>query len=200
MSNQNNNHDKNANTIVTNAVLVRDPQPITVSVPVSVPVSDNNSNANIYSIRGAVSNNELTNNMLKTYNLAKSVKIFSLIDIFFSFLYSLYNFYMLIPLIFSYAGYHGSKKYEVNYINLYLCYQMVNLILRTISFIILVSNTPGLDYFFTYLFFTLSTIIGMWVLKITMKLSKAIITLSGEELNVLRTLKIVPNSSRIIYY
>ena len=107
---------------------------------------------------------------------------------------------MLIPLIFSYAGYHGSKKYEVNYINLYLCYQMVNLILRTISFIILVSNTPGLDYFFTYLFFTLSTIIGMWVLKITMKLSKVIITLSGEELQVLRTLKIVPNSSRIIYY
>ena len=196
MSNQNNSSDKNENTIVTNAVLVRDPQPITVSVP----ISDNNSNANIYSIRGTVSNSELTNNMLKTYNLAKSVKIFSLIDIFFSFLYSLYNFYMLIPLIFSYAGYYGSKKYEVKFINLYLCYQMVNLILRTISFIILVSNTPELDYFFTYLFFILSTIIGMWVLKITIKLSKAIITLSGEELQVLRTLKIVPNSSRIIYY
>ena len=165
MSNENNNSDKNENTIVTNAVLVREPRPITLSVP----ISDNNSNANIYSTRGVVSNNELTNNMLKTYNLAKSVKLFSIIDIVFSFLYSLYNFYMLIPLIFSYAGYYGSKKYKVNYINLYLCYQMVNLILRTISFIILVSNTPDLNFFFTYLFFILSTIIGMWVLKITVK-------------------------------
>ena len=107
---------------------------------------------------------------------------------------------MLIPLIFSYAGYYGSKKYKVNYINIYVCYQIVNLVLKTITFIFIVSNTPDLNLFFTYLFFILSTIIGMWVLKITMKLSKAIITLSGEELQVLRTLKIVPNSSRIIYY
>lgn len=196
MSNQNNNSDKNENTIVTNAILIREPRPITVSVP----ISDNNPNANIFSNRGAVSNNELTNNMLKTYNLAKSVKIFSLIDIFFSLLYSLYNFYMLIPLIFSYAGYYGSKKYKVNYINLYLCYQIVNLVLRTISFIFLVSNTPDLNFFFTYLFFILSTIIGMWVLKITVKLSKTIIILSDEELQFLRNLKFVPDSSQIIYY
>ena len=196
MSNQNNNSDKNENTIVTNAVLVREPRPITVSVP----ISDNNSNANIYSIRGVVSNNQLTNNMLKTYNLAKSVKIFSLIDIFFSFLYSLYNFYMLIPLIFSYAGYYGSKKYKVNYINIYVCYQIVNLVLKTITFIYIVSNTPELNLFFTYLFFILSTIIGMWVLRITMKLSKTIITLDDNELNVLRNLQFVPESSRIIFY
>ena len=40
----------------------------------------------------------------------------------------------------------------------------------------------------------------MWVLRITMKLSKTIITLDDNELNVLRNLQFVPESSRIIFY
>jgi hypothetical protein len=193
MTNSKNNNSQPKNQVVTNAVLVTDQREISVSVPHITP------NSNVYSTRTIIPNNELTNNMLKTYNLSKSVKIFSLIDMFFSFIYAFYDFYMFFPLICSFAGYYGCKNYRVGYINIYICYQICNILLRTVLFTVLVNQNTDLS-FLSYLFFLLTTIIGLWILQITVKLSKVIATLTVEQLQILRNMRLVPASARIVYY
>ncbi len=189
------NNSQPSNQVVTNAVLITEPREVSVSVPVAHISPD----SNIYSNRTTISNNELTNNMLKTYNLSKSVSIFCLIDMVFSFIYAFYDFYMFFPLICSFSGYYGCKNYRVGYINIYICYQIFNILLRTVLFTVLVNQNTNLN-FLSYLFFLLTTIIGVWILQITVKLSKVIATLTEEQLEILRKMKFVPSSARIIYY
>ena len=54
--------------------------------------------------------NDISTDMQLAYNLSKTIKCLALIDIFFGFLYSFYNFYFIIPIFFALFGYYGAKK------------------------------------------------------------------------------------------
>ena len=69
--------------------------------------------------------------------------IFSMIDMFFCFIYSLYNFYYFIPLMIAVIGYYGGKHWNKKYI---LCNDSDNQI-KVASFINDIKDLPGENEF-----------------------------------------------------
>lgn len=144
----------------------------------------------------------LTNNAILVYNLAKSVKIFSMIDAFFCLIYSVYNLYYFIPFLLCLSGYYGAKNYNKNYTRVYLFYCVLNLISKLIvwSYMMYYSTTDNSNYDYAgFTFFTwISILIEMYIVRMAYKYYNALNKLTDEEVGAIKELRF--RVARIIYW
>tara|TARA_B110000008_G_C16912477_1_gene541294 strand:+ start:8 stop:577 length:570 start_codon:yes stop_codon:yes gene_type:complete len=144
----------------------------------------------------------LTNNAILVYNLAKSVKLFSMLDAFFCLIYSAYNFYYFIPFLLCLFGYYGARNYNKSYTRIYLFYCVCNLISKIIvwSYIIYFSSTNNSNYDYDgfTLFSWISILIEMYIVRMAYKYYDALDKLRDQELNDVKELKF--RVARIIYW
>ena len=72
----------------------------------------------------------VTNKTILAYNLGKSVKIFSVLDGIFCFLYAVYSAWYFIPLLMNIVGYYGAKNYNKRLVLSYLIYSILNIVIN----------------------------------------------------------------------
>ena len=134
-------------------------------------------------------NIEITENMVKTFSLARTVKFLTMIDMFFSFIYCFYNPWFFIPLLMAIFGYQGAKKFNANYIFVYATYVVLELFLKTVTFFIgyvNLSNDEKSEHLFNVILIILSGIISVWIIDILYKFIKNLNKLTLLELDHLR--------------
>ena len=131
----------------------------------------------------------VTNDMIKTFSIARTVKFLTMIDMFFSFIYCFYNPWFFIPLLMAIFGYQGAKKFNANYIFVYATYVVLELFLKTVTFFIgyvNLSNDEKSEHLFNVILIILSGIISVWIIDILYKFIKLINKLTLLELDHLR--------------
>ncbi len=147
------------------------------------------------------SSSRLTNRGILAYNLAKSIKIFSIIDGLFCFIYAVYNFWYFIPLFMNIVGYYGAKNYDKKMIFSYFIYSFLNIVSKLITWIYIMYYAPidsQFDYN-NYTFFSiLSVLIELYVCRMVHKLYYALKNLSEDELRGVKNLKY--RVARIVYW
>ena len=128
----------------------------------------------------------VTNDMIKTFSIARTVKFLTMIDMFFSFIYCFYNPWFFIPLLMAIFGYQGAKKFNANYIFVYATYVVLELFLKTVTFFIgyvNLSNDEKSEHLFNVILIILSAIISVWIIDILYKFIKLINKLTLLELD-----------------
>ena len=131
----------------------------------------------------------VTNDMIKTFSIARTVKFLTMIDMFFSFIYCFYNPWFFIPLLMAIFGYQGAKKFNANYIFVYATYVVLELFLKTVTFFIgyvNLSNDEKSEHLFNVILIILSGIISVWIIDILYKFIKNLNKLTLLELDHLR--------------
>ena len=172
--------DNNENIVIaTNVVNVEDINPTVVEVR---PIE-----------------NSITNEMKIVYSLGKTIKFLCFFDIFISFVYSLYNYFFFIPLIFSLIGLYGVKNYNFHFILFYLIYEIVIFSARSITFFYSLTCCINNIYFIQVIFFILSTIIGIWIIEILYKFIKNLKKLTVSQIIRLKEINHINNTNPIYY-
>ena len=131
----------------------------------------------------------VTNDMIKTFSISRTVKFLTMIDMFFSFIYCFYNPWFFIPLLMAIFGYQGAKKFNANYIFVYATYVVLELFLKTVTFFIgyvNLSNDEKSEHLFNVILIILSGIISVWIIDILYKFIKNLNKLTLLELDHLR--------------
>ena len=131
----------------------------------------------------------ITDDMVKTYSIARTVKILAIIDMFFSAIYCLYNPWFLLPLMIAYSGYHGAKHFKHNLICVYGTYIIIDAVFKPAVFFwtyATLSNDEKSVHLFNVILIILSFMISMWILDIVFKFYKSLEKLTEEQLKYLR--------------
>ena len=143
----------------------------------------------------------VTSKTILAYNLGKSVKIFSILDGIFCFLYALYSAWYFIPLLMNIVGYYGAKHYNKNLVLSYLIYSILNITSKSITWIFITFYTPTPDNFDWngYTFFTIvGILIELYICHMVYRLYITLKNLSEQEYIGLQGLKY--RVARIIYW
>ena len=143
----------------------------------------------------------VTENMKICYSLRKTVLLLSMIDMFFSFIYSFYNYWYFFSVLFSLLGYFGSKHYTSKYVFIYSIYLLVNLISRFlfIFYVIYLSVNNNIHYnSFFYIISIFCFLIEIWVLRIVYRFYNSLKILTLNEINFLKNDIKINNS--LIYW
>ena len=93
-----------------------------------------------------VPNFQLSENMIKTYSLSKTVMLFAVIDICFDLINMINNFYFIFSLIFSIYGYIGAKRLSIGYTSIYLFNIVAILLIRTYALIMIMLSKTLFNY------------------------------------------------------
>tara|TARA_B100000073_G_scaffold342345_1_gene345281 strand:+ start:616 stop:1164 length:549 start_codon:yes stop_codon:yes gene_type:complete len=127
----------------------------------------------------------ITDDMIKTYSLARTVKLLTLIDMFFSFMYCFYNPWFFIPLLIAISGYRGAVTFNANYIFLYATYVILEVLIKSAIFFAAyasLSNDERANHLFNVILVILSIFISIWILDVLYKFIKFINKLTHLEL------------------
>lgn len=136
-----------------------------------------------------VSGMAVTDDMIKTYSLARTIKILTVIDMFFSFIYCFYNPWFFIPLLLAISGYMGAVKFNANYIFLYATYVVLDVFAKSAIFFVSyasLSNNEKADHLFNVILVILSIFISIWIISVLLKFVKLLNKLTLLELDHLR--------------
>ena len=131
----------------------------------------------------------ITDDMVKTYSIARTVKFLAIIDIVFSAIYCFSNPWFIIPLIIAYTGYYGAKTFKENYTFIYASYIIIDAIFKPAIFFwyyATLSNDEKSAHLFNVILIILSFMISMWILDIVYKFFRHMQKLSVEQLEYLR--------------
>ena len=136
-----------------------------------------------------VSGMAVTDDMIKTYSLARTIKLLTIIDMFFSFMYCFYNPWFFIPLLLAISGYMGAVKFNANYIFLYATYVVLDVFAKSVIFFVSyasLSNDEKADHLFNVILVILSIFISIWITTVLFKFIKLLNKLTLLELDHLR--------------
>ena len=136
-----------------------------------------------------VSGMAVTDDMIKTYSLARTIKLLTIIDMFFSFMYCFYNPWFFIPLLLAISGYMGAVKFNANYIFLYATYVVLDVFAKSVIFFVSyasLSNDEKADHLFNVILVILSIFISIWIISVLFKFIKLLNKLTLLELDHLR--------------
>ena len=132
-----------------------------------------------------VSGMTVTDDMIKTFSLARTVKFLTVIDMFFSFMYCFYNPWFFIPLLIAISGYRGAVTFNANYIFLYATYVILEVLTKSAIFFVAyasLSNDERANHLFNVILVILSIFISIWILDVLYKFIKFINKLTHLEL------------------
>ena len=128
----------------------------------------------------AISQENSSSRKLIAYQYARSVKLFSVIDGIFCFLYLFYFYW---PSVFSglfiLAGYFGAKNYNKNLILVYAIYELLDIGFDIYLLYYIYSNY---DVYYGYIFSIFSIVIQVYILRIIFKCYQSIKDLRVEEI------------------
>ena len=144
----------------------------------------------------------ISDNMLKAYNLGRSVILFACIDLLFGILYAIYNPWFFLPLLFALSGYLGAKNYNkcltliyasniflVNAFRIgYSSYQYAGL-----------TGDEKSNYLYSFAMIILCGLLGLWIAKIVCKFYSELTKLSNDEITTLRLVRNL-NNRRLVYW
>ena len=143
------------------------------SVPVYVPTAEGEVIQQAYVINSAIPqvvvNTEVTNDMVKTFSLARTVKFLATIDMFFSFIYCFYNPWFFIPLLMALFGYQGAIKFNTSYTFIYATYVVLELFIKTGTFFhdyFGLTDDDKADNLFNVILVILSALVSIWIIDI----------------------------------
>jgi len=150
-----------------------------------------------------VSGMAVTDDMIKTYSLARTIKLLTIIDMFFSFMYCFYNPWFFIPLLLAISGYMGAVKFNANYIFLYATYVVLDVFAKSAIFFASyasLSNDEKADHLFNVILVILSIFISIWIINVLFKFIKLLNKLTLLELDHLRNRGIPRNRLVYVWY
>jgi len=134
---------------------------------------------------------ELNYQILKSYKLSKSIKIFSFIDTVLNLFYVFFNPWYLIPSLISIIGYIGALKYISKCLYVYFVYQVIFMIIRMSIGI----NSWGLNDYGTgeliinVILTIILTIFDIYISRFTYKLIRSLMSLDSMEILKLQNIK-----------
>jgi len=137
-------------------------------------------------------NREINNDMMMCYSLGKTVKLLSIIDIFFSCIYALYNPYFFIPIFISFSGYYGAKKYYTCPTLTYFLYNFFGNIIRigySIYFFSNIDTVQQNNYTFSFILSIFCGLVGLWIARVIYRFYTYMSKLSRGDLEHLRLLQ-----------
>tara|TARA_Y100000996_G_scaffold349324_1_gene288068 strand:+ start:1135 stop:1671 length:537 start_codon:yes stop_codon:yes gene_type:complete len=143
----------------------------------------------------------LTNRAILTYNLSKSVKLFTLLDGFFCFIYAVYNPYYFFPLLLTVIGYYGAKNYNKTFTIIYLLYCVLNIVSKVILWVFIMyfqERLSNYDYIGFSLFTWLSILCELYISRIICKYYDSLCILTDSELQSVKNLKY--RIAQIVYW
>ena len=133
--------------------------------------------------------------MIYTWRLAKSIRCFSTIDIFFCVLYSIYYLPLVLVALFPIAGYYGAKNYD----NCKLYVYAVFIVLIIVGRCLTLGYYEGTNEY--GVFITILTIlVEVWILKILCKLISYINKLPETELYQIKDSGWTPIQTEVIWF
>ena len=135
-----------------------------------------------------------TPKMIYTWRLSRSIKIFSMIDIFFCFLYSLYLWPFLFVILFPLCGYYGSKDYDKFKLRIYGVYILLIIVARATRMIYYPEDVYGV------VIATVGILVEVWIFKILCKLLKEINLLPAIELSQIKDSNWTPVRTELVWF
>ena len=183
--------------------LTNEPNSTQLPVATAIPVQQESTIANVYpenepsgyTPQSMFINQQMngTPKMIYVWRLSKSIKVFSMIDIFFCFLYATYLWPFIFVILLPICGYDGAKKYDTLKLNIYGAYILLIAIIR----IIVAVKNPEDSYGIALTI--LSVFVQLFIYNILRKLIKEIKTLTSTELLEMRTIDWRPVQTEIIW-
>jgi hypothetical protein len=131
--------------------------------------------------------------VVKAYNISRTIKLFAIIDCILCGLNAIYYWPFLILILLTFMGYYGAKTYNTIYIAGYILYNLLQLILRSVTIIYYNLSV------FEFVIFTLTIIITIWILELNIKFIRIINNMIPENLALLRR-DYIPSEQYIILF
>ena len=146
-------------------------------------------------------NNEFDSdsNILLTYELAQSIKKFSVVDTLLNLSWVFFSPWYVLPAIFSITGYIGSFKYSINYLYVYIIFQLLYQIIRIpISINSWTNNTYNTFGLVMNIILTLICCLStLYISRLAYKLIKQLKLLDSSKLEELNNIK--QKNTKLIY-
>ena len=158
----------------------------------------------VYAEVVTVDNSEynISDNMLKAYNLGKSVILFASIDFIFGILYAIYNPWFFLPLLFAMSGYLGAKNYNKCLTLIYASNIFIVNAFRIGYSSYIYAGLSGNDksnYLYSFAMIILCGLLGLWIAKIVCKFYSELCKLSNEDIATLRLVRKL-NKHQLVYW
>ena len=107
------------------------------------------------------------NRKRNAYQYMKSIRVFSVIDIFFCFLYGLIYLPYIAVSLFPFFGYNSAKYYNKRGIYVYVLYLVMSIGFRI--FLMYYYATNYNDIFYNYILNSIGIIVNLWIIEICNK-------------------------------
>lgn len=145
----------------------------------------------IEDIEAELISSEISPDIVSTYQLSKSVKIFALIDFILNIPYLFISAWYILPLFIIIGGYIGAKKYNTCLVYVYLLFQVFCIVGR-LSLTLFYYNQNINDHFSTFMYIVnivltiFLTFLDAYIARFTIKLIQYLRKLQPEELQQLQ--------------
>jgi len=149
-----------------------------------------------------VSEFQVTEPMIKTFSLGRMVKILSIFDLIFAFVFAIGNAFFFIPIFMPIVGYMGAVYYSKNYTLAYFTYVLGITLFRAIYYIYLYINLSSEEQhnqMQTMTVVLMTTVIELWISKIIYRFYNSIKSLPLLDLTNLRLSKNLNNPRLILW-
>ena len=146
---------------------------------------------------------EITDEMIKSYSISRTVKILCLIDMLFSFIYGLSNPWFLLPFLIAFTGFYGAKNFNINYTYVYLIYIILEITIKTSLYLYVyftLTNDEKSGHLFNFILIIISFFISIWIIDIIYKFIKSLKNLTSEQILYLRNRGINNRRAVVVYY
>ena len=146
---------------------------------------------------------EITDKMVKSYSISRTVKILCLIDMLFSFIYGLSNPWFLLPFLLAFTGFYGAKTFNINYTYVYLVYIILEITIKISLYLYVyftLTNDEKSAHLFNFILIIISFFISIWIIDIIYKFIKSLKNLTSEQILYLRNRGINNRRAVVVYY
>ena len=146
---------------------------------------------------------EITDEMIKSYSISRTVKILCLIDMLFSFIYGLSNPWFLLPFLIAFTGFYGAKNFNINYTYVYLIYIILEITIKTSLYLYVyftLTNDEKSNHLFDFILIIISLLISIWIIDIIYKFIKSLKILTYIQRRYLRNRGINNRRAVVVYY
>jgi len=146
---------------------------------------------------------EITDEMIKSYSISRTVKILCLIDMLFSFIYGLSNPWFLLPFLIAFTGFYGAKNFNINYTYVYLIYIILEITIKTSLYLYVyftLTNDEKSGHLFNFILIIISFFISIWIIDIIYKFIKSLKILTYIQRRYLRNRGINNRRAVVVYY
>ena len=131
--------------------------------------------------------------MIKCYKLSQVIKLFTLLDLLFSFILVKPSIYYIVNSTLKCVGYFGAERYNrvlTLFYFIFIFTSSITRILVTVHFYVMLSHPHKHAYIPTVIFTIINTFIGLWFSRIIYRFYRVMGRLTPPELNEVRVIRL----------